>query len=121
MSGIGAINGASSMWSLAAAGISAVRATAAITDSSQESPSRKDVPRKRETVDSATITKRMSDGAMVVLTLHGDNVVTSHTYSRTGKNLTLMTNYSPDQQQHIQHYRNTTDSILAGSFINITA
>ncbi|TYZ26828.1 hypothetical protein FZ041_13345 [Selenomonas caprae] len=121
MSGIGAINGSSSIWSLAASGISAIRAAAAITDSSQEAPTKRDVPEERETVDSATITKRMSDGAMVVLTLHGDNVVTSHTYSRTGKNLTLATNYSPGEQREIRHYQNNMDSVLAGSFINITA
>ena len=121
MSGIGAINGSPSFWSLAASGISAIRASAAITDSSQEAPTKRDVPEERETVDSATITKRMSDGAMVVLTLHGDNVVTSHTYSRTGKNLTLTTNYAPGQQREIHHYQDNMDSILAGSFINITA
>ena len=121
MSGIGVINGASSIWSLAASGVSAIRAAAATTDSSQEAPSQKDVPQNRKTVDSATITKRMSDGAMVVLSLHGDNVVTAHTYSRTGKNLTLATNYSQGQQREIHHYQDSIDSILAGSFINITA
>lgn len=121
MSGIGAINEASSIWSLAASGVSAIRAATATKDSSQEAPHHHDVPQDRKTVDSATITKRMSDGAMVVLTLHGDNVVTAHTYSRTGKNLTLATNHSQGQQREIHHYQDSIDSILAGSFINITA
>ena len=121
MSGIGAVNDSTSIWNLAASGIAAVRATATTTDSSHEKPSKKDIPQERKTVESATITKRISDGAMVVLTLHGDNVVTSHTYSRTGKNLTLTTNYAPGQQREIHHYQDNMDSILAGSFINITA
>lgn len=121
MSGIGAINGAPSIWSLAASGISAIRATAASKDSSHEAPNPNDVPLDRKTVDSATITKRMSDGAMVVLTLHGDDVVTSQTYSRTGKGLSLATSYAPGPQREIHHYQNNMDSILAGSIINITA
>lgn len=121
MSGIGAIHGVFSMWSLAASGVSAIRPIAATTDSLQESPAYKDMSSNRKTVESATITKRMSDGAMVVLSLRGDHVVSSHTYARTGKNLTLSTNYTADQQKRVHHTMDSMDSILAGSFINITA
>ena len=67
MSGTSGIGSFAYRWNLVASGIASVDATAMTSDSFHQSSKDHDSSAKRNTVESATITKRMSDGDMIIL------------------------------------------------------
>ena len=67
MSGASSIGGFSYRWNLMASGIASVDATARSSNSFQHSSNSQDSSAGRNAVESATITKRMSDGTMVIV------------------------------------------------------
>ncbi|SDO98825.1 hypothetical protein [Selenomonas ruminantium] len=66
MSGASSIGSFNYRWNLMASGIASVDAVAKSSDSFQHGSNSHDASANRNTVESATITKRMSDGAMII-------------------------------------------------------
>ena len=67
MSGTSGIGSFAYRWDLVASGIASVDAITRTSDSFHQSSDKNDTSASRDTVESATITKRMSDGAMIIL------------------------------------------------------
>lgn len=67
MSGTSGIGSFAYRWNLVASGIASIDATTRTSDSFHQGSDKNDTSATRGTVESATITKRMSDGAMIIL------------------------------------------------------
>jgi hypothetical protein len=67
MSGTSGIGSFAYRWNLVASGIASVDAITRTSDSFHQSSDKNDTSASRDTVESATITKRMSDGDMIIL------------------------------------------------------
>ncbi len=67
MSGASSIGSFSYRWNLIASGIASVDATSMTSDSFYQSSNKHGTSANRNTVESATITKRLSDDAMIIL------------------------------------------------------
>ena len=67
MGGASGIGGFAYHWNLVASGIASVNATSMTSDSTHQDSNKPDSSAKRNTVESATITKRMSDGDMIIM------------------------------------------------------
>ncbi|MCR5757558.1 MAG: hypothetical protein K6F95_06595 [Selenomonas sp.] len=90
MSGTSSIGSFAYRWDLVALGIASVDATAMTSDSSHQRSDKKDSSAKRNTVESATITKRMSDGAMIILRYDKRARVSPYSAdSNTGRNVNI--------------------------------
>lgn len=120
MSSISAAYGLSTAWGQAGYGISAVRPSSASHDS-PGSGHQAGHAEHHDKIVRAEVTKRMADGDMIVVNISGSNVVSSRTYSPTNVNLATHIDYTQDQMRRVNNYRNNLDSILSGSFINVTA
>ena len=119
MSSIGAAYGLSNAWDRAQYGVTNIRPLERNQSSNDEQPS--PYAKVHSTVESATVTKRMADGDMIVVNISGGNVVSTRKYAHTGVNLATHLNHTESQQHMLNSYRNSLDSILSGSFINVTA
>ncbi len=120
MSSIGAAYGLSSAWGRADYGISAVRPSSAEHNSPGNSHYT-GYSEQQDTTIHAEVTKRMADGDMIVVNISGDNVVSTRKFSPTNINLATHIDYTQDQMRMVNRYHNNLDSILSGSFINVTA
>lgn len=66
MSGASSIGSFAYRWNLIASGVASVDATERTSNSFHQDSSKQDASTNRNTVESATVTKRMSDGAMII-------------------------------------------------------
>ncbi|SHL01704.1 hypothetical protein SAMN05216582_13227 [Selenomonas ruminantium] len=66
MSGASSIGNFNYRWNLMASGVASVDAVAKSSDLFHHDPTLQDDSGNRNTVESATITKRLSDGAMII-------------------------------------------------------
>lgn len=90
MSGTSGIGSFAYRWNLVASGIASVDAVAMTSDSFHQSSDKNDSSAKRNTGESATITKRMSDGAMIILRYDKRAKVSAYSAdNNTGKNVNL--------------------------------
>ena len=119
MSSISAAYGLSSAWGRAGYGISAVRPSSTEHDSPGSQYT--GYAEQQDTAVRAEVTKRMADGDMIVVDISGGNVVSTRKFSPTNVNLATHIDYTQDQMRMVNNYHNSLDSILSGSFINVTA
>ena len=90
MSGASGIGGFAYHWDLVASGIASVNATSMTSDSTHQDSNKPDSSAKRNTVESATITKRMSDGAMIILRYDKRAKVSAYSAgNNTGNNVNM--------------------------------
>ena len=90
MSGTSGIGSFAYRWNLVASGIASVDATAMTSDSFHQSSKDHDSSAKRNTVESATITKRLSDDAMIILRYDKRARVSAYSSeNNTGRNVNL--------------------------------
>ena len=120
MSSIGVAYGLSNAWDRAQYGVTNVKPIERPNQSGNDEQSSL-YAKVHSTVDSATVTKRMADGDMVVINISGGNVVSTRAFAHTGVNLATHLDHTESQQHMLNSYRNSLDSILSGSFINVTA
>jgi hypothetical protein len=66
MSGASSIGSFAYRWNLIASGVASVDATERTSNAFHQNSGRQDASTNRNTVESATVTKRMSDGAMII-------------------------------------------------------
>lgn len=90
MSGASGIGGFAYHWNLVALGIASVNATSMTSDSTHQNSNKEDSSAKRNTVESATVTKRMSDGDMIIFRYDRRAQVSAYsTAGNTGKQINL--------------------------------
>jgi hypothetical protein len=66
MSGASSIGSFAYRWNLIASGVASVDATERTSNAFHQNSGRQDTSTNRNTEESATVTKRMSDGAMII-------------------------------------------------------
>ena len=90
MSGTSGIGSFAYHWNLVASGIASVDATTMTSNSFHQSSNNHDSSAKRNTVESATITKRLSDDAMIILRYDKRARVSAYSSeNNTGRNVNL--------------------------------
>ena len=90
MSGASSIGSFNYRWNLMASGIASVDAVAKSSDSFQHGSHSQDTSSNRNTVESATITKRMSDGAIIIFRYDKRACVSAYGAGKdTGSNVNL--------------------------------
>ena len=90
MSGTSGIGSFAYRWNLVASGIASVDAITRTSDSFHQSSDKNDTSASRDTVESATITKRMSDGAMIILRYDKHAKVSAYSAeNNTGNNVNM--------------------------------
>lgn len=89
MSGASSIGSFAYRWNLVASGIASVDATATTSDSSNHSSNKQNVSGNLRAVESATITKRTSDGMIIFRYDKRARVSSYGTENATGNNVNL--------------------------------
>jgi len=90
MSGASSIGGFAYRWNLIASGIASVDATERSSNSFHQNSSKHNTSTKRNTAESTTVTKRMSDGAMIIFRYDKQARVSSFSGgSTTGGNVNI--------------------------------
>ena len=90
MSGASSIGSVAYRWNLVALGVASVDAISRTSDSFHPNSDKQDASANRSAVDSATVTKRMSDGDMIIFRYDRQAKVSAYSAAQdTGNNINM--------------------------------